>query len=311
MNYAPIALFVYNRPWHTQQTIEALLLNDLAPESEIFIFSDGPKDKDQEEKVQNVRRYIRSINGFKQITIIEREINLGLAQSIIMGVTEIVNRFGRIIVVEDDLVTSPYFLRFMNDALACYTYDERVGSIHAYVYPIKKKLTTCFFLKYAGCWGWATWDRAWRLFEQDGNQLLIEFKKQGTEKKFNFDDSYPFMAMLEDQIAGYNNSWAIRWQASLFLANKLTLHPPCSLVNNIGHDASGVHCKQCHDFSVGLCAAPVNITQQEIKENRQVYKLFKHFFKKFRGYQPPFIRIIRRVLPEIVILFLKKKMRVE
>jgi len=162
---APIVLFVYNRPWHMRQTIEALQKNELAEVSELFIFSDGPKSEADKEKVLEVREYIKTIPGFKSVTLIKRERNIGLAQSIITGVTDVINRYGRIIVLEDDMVTSPYFLKFMNEALEFYKDAEKVVCVHGYIYPIEAKLPETFFLRGADCWGWATWKRGWDLFD--------------------------------------------------------------------------------------------------------------------------------------------------
>ena len=153
---APIALFVYNRPGHTQQTVEALLKNELAMESDLFIFSDAAKSSEIEVKVNAVREFIKSISGFRSLTIIERESNLGLANSIIDGVTNLCNEYGQVIVLEDDLVTSPFFLKYMNDGLNYYRDEEQVISIHGYIYPFDAKLPETFFLRGADCWGWAT-----------------------------------------------------------------------------------------------------------------------------------------------------------
>src|SRR3989338_525512 len=130
MKLAPITVFVYNRPWHIKQTIESLKKNKEAKKSDLFIFSDGPKNEDDQKKVDEVRKYIKKVNGFKMVTIIERQKNLRLANSIIAGVTEIINKYGKIIVLEDDLIASPYFLKFMNKGLDLYKKEERVASIH-------------------------------------------------------------------------------------------------------------------------------------------------------------------------------------
>lgn len=174
---APIVIFVYNRIWHIQQTIESLKENKFAEESEFFIFSDGPKNEKELESIQTVRRFIKKINGFKKTEIIEREKNYGLANNIIDGVTTIVNQYGKIIVLEDDMLTSPYFLKFMNESLDMYENEERVASIHGYIYPIKETLPSTYFIRGADCWGWATWKRAWDLFELDEKKLLDEIKK--------------------------------------------------------------------------------------------------------------------------------------
>jgi len=178
MTQAPIALFVYNRPWHTQKTIEALKKNELADSSELIIFSDGPRNEQAKDKVLEVRNFIKTIIGFKNVKIIEREKNFGLANSIIAGVTEIINEYGKIIVLEDDLVTSPFFLMYMNNALNVYENDDMVASIHAYVYPIKDSLPETFFIRGVDCQGWGTWKRGWKIFEPDGQKLLSEIKKE-------------------------------------------------------------------------------------------------------------------------------------
>ena len=172
MELSPIALFTYNRPVHTRRTVEALQQNRLSAQSSLFIFSDGPKDEKSQIKVQEVRNYLKTIDQFKSVKIIERKNNFGLAANIINGVQEVISTFGKIIVLEDDLVTSPYFLDFMNEGLNYYQGDERVISIHGYVYPVKKKLPEIFFLRGADCFGWATWKRGWDLFQPDGSLLL-------------------------------------------------------------------------------------------------------------------------------------------
>ncbi|WP_082409637.1 glycosyltransferase [Methylomonas koyamae] len=148
MTLAPIVLFVYNRPWHTQKTVEALQNNELALESELIIYSDAPKYEDSKQAVLGVRSYIKSIIGFKKVTIIEREKNWGLAKSIIDGVTTVVNQYGKVIVLEDDLVTSQFFLKFMNEALNFYEGEAKVFHVSGYLYPINnEKLDSTFFFK--------------------------------------------------------------------------------------------------------------------------------------------------------------------
>ena len=242
MTLAPIVLFVYNRLEHTKQTVAALQQNKLAKESELFIYSDAPKNDKYSLHVKNIREYIRTIDGFKQITIIEREKNLGLADSIIDGVTKVVNEYGKIIVLEDDLITSPYFLKFMNEALEMYKNEEKIASIHGYIYPIEG-LPETFFIKGADCWGWATWKEKWAVFESDGQKLLNELNKRKLQKEADFNHSYGYTKMLKDQIKGKNSSWAIRWHMSAFLKNMLTLYSGKSYVQNIGLDVQGTHCQ--------------------------------------------------------------------
>src|SRR5262245_24975653 len=132
MNAAPIALFTYNRPDHTRQTVEALRKNELAEETDLLVFSDAPGRPDDAERVRQVREYVDTISGFKSVRVVARARNLGLAGSIIDGVTQVCGESGRAIVLEDDLVTSPFFLGFMNKALDTYASEDRVGSVHGY-----------------------------------------------------------------------------------------------------------------------------------------------------------------------------------
>lgn len=282
MNIAPIVLFTYNRLEHTKKTVYALQKNTLAKESDLIIFSDGPKDSiKSQESVLELRKYLKTITGFKNIKIIEREKNYGLANSIIDGVTKIINEFGKIIVLEDDLITAPTFLKYMNEALDLYEKDEEVISIHGYIYPTKETLPNTFFIKGADCWGWATWKRGWNMFDTDGKKLLEELKNKKLTKEFDLSGSYPYTKMLEDQIGGKNNSWAIRWYASAFLKNKLTLYPGKSLVQNTGFDSSGTHCSNETDFNNINKIDNVEIKIEKIKteENKIARSLIVKYFK--------------------------------
>ena len=171
---APILLFVYNRPAHVKRAVSSLLQNKLAAESNLFIYSDHAKDEESIEAVKEVREYIRTIEGFKSITIIERKENWGLAKSIIDGVSTQVNKYGRVIVLEDDLVVAPYFLKFMNDSLETYKDETKVGHIQACDFTQDPTLPDTFLVKWTGSRGWATWDRAWKYFNPDGKALLKE-----------------------------------------------------------------------------------------------------------------------------------------
>lgn len=278
MSLAPISLFVYNRLGHTKKTIEALRKNKLASESDLIIFSDAAKNETGAESVKVLREYLKTITGFKSIIIVERSENFGLAKSIISGVTEVISQYGKIIVLEDDLITSPYFLEYMNDALDMYEKDEEVISIHGYVYPVKQKLPETFFLKGADCWGWATWKRGWDLFESDGKKLLAEIKKRKVEKEFDFNGVYPYVQMLKGQILGFNNSWAIRWYASAFLNNKLTLYPGHSLISNSGFDDSGTHTGKTDAFYTTIYNSKIKINRIDLIEDKDSKnKIIKYF----------------------------------
>lgn len=293
MTLAPIVLFVYNRPWHTQQTIEALQKNSLATDSELFIYSDAPKNDSAIPLVKAVREYIKSIKGFKNVSIIERRTNYGLASSIIDGVTRITNEFGKVIVLEDDLVTSPHFLNYMNDGLSLYENDENVASIHGYIYPIDK-LPETFFIKGADCWGWATWKRAWNIFEPDGKVLLEKLTSSGLQNEADFNGSYQYTKMLEDQIIGKNNSWAIRWYMSAFLEDMLTLYPGKSFVENIGNDGSGTHSEETKVFSAIPNACFTELTKINVVENSHCRKRIEEFFLSMK--RNIFYRIYNKII---------------
>ena len=239
---APVVLFAYMRPAHLEATVRSLAANPEAALTRLIVFCDAPKKLEHQARADEVRRFAASIQGFSSVTVVKRDSNWGLAASIIDGVTRVVSEYGRVIVLEDDMVLSPHFLRYMNEALELYANDDRVISVHGYVYPVRQQLPEAFFLRGADCWGWATWRRGWELFNPDGKQLLDELKRKRLINCFNFNGAYPFSRMLKDQIKGKNDSWAIRWHASAFVANKLTIHPGRSLVHNIGNDDSGTHC---------------------------------------------------------------------
>jgi hypothetical protein len=246
---APIALFVYNRPWHTRKTLEALVQNEGADQSYLVIFSDGAKDasnKLEVEAIQEVRTLIREKQWCSSVRIIERQQNWGLAQNIISGVTQLVQDFGKVIVLEDDLVSTPGFLQYMNEALDVYADEPRVGCIHAWTYAMDTSDIphTTFFLPGADCWGWATWKRGWDCFVEDGTQLRQALLDRNLVDVFNRRGTYDYMRMLEDQIRGKNHSWAVRWHASLVIHDKLCLHPAIPLIENIGTDGSGTHFKK-------------------------------------------------------------------
>ena len=297
MNYAPILLFVYNRPNHVQQCVESLKQNTLASESELIIYADGARSATDEESVKQTRTYIHQIDGFKKITFIEREENWGLAKNIIDGVSTQVHTFGRVIVLEDDLVVAPYFLQFMNDALELYKDEPKVGHIQACDFTQDPSLPATFLIKWTGSWGWATWERAWKHFNPDGSFLLEELQRRKLTRRFDFNGKYGFTRMLRRQTEGKNNSWAIRWNASLFLADILSLNVGQSLVQNTGFDGSGTNCG-----GGGLYASLLyqhRLTVQKItpiEENLQARKAFEAYYGRTNSFWAKAIRRIKRTL---------------
>jgi len=294
---APIALFAYNRPWHVAQTIESLKKNELCDLSDLIIFSDGAKDQTSSKKVEEVRRYLKDISGFRSVKVIEREFNFGLGPSIISGVTQVVNEYGRVIVMEDDLVTSNYFLRYMNDALECYENDNEVISIHGYCYPITG-LPETFFLRGADCLGWATWKRGWVHFEGNGSELLRKLEQEKLISRFDLFGAYNFSQMLRDQISGKNSSWAVRWYGSALIKNKLTLYPGQSLVFHIGSDGSGTNCPSSDVLDVILCDRAIKIGSAEVLENLFALRKFQDFLRKISN--PSWISRVKRKIKKAI-----------
>lgn len=276
---SPIVLFVYSRPDHTLRTIEALRRNTLASSSDLIVFSDGARTTDKQANVNEVRNCLKNTEGFRSVTIHHRPHNFGLAKSIIEGVSSVLKEHERVIVLEDDLETSPHFLTYMNEALSKFSEDERVCSIHGYVYPVKNFLPPqAFFLRGADCWGWATWRRAWVHFNPDGRYLLDEINRRQLIKEFDYNGAFPFSKMLKDQIKGTNDSWAIRWHASAFLANKLTLYPARSLVNNIGCDRSGEHSDSTNIYNQELSPTPIDLRNVDVIPSAPASEAFEDYF---------------------------------
>jgi GT2 family glycosyltransferase len=312
MNLAPLVLFTYNRLWHTKQTVEALQKNLFAEQSNLFIFSDGPKTDKDEPKVKEVREYLKTIKGFKNIEIIERDKNLGLANNIIDGVTKIVNEYGRIIVLEDDVVTSPYFLKYMNEALNFYENNEKVMHISGYMYSIERKgLPDVFFLKPTTCsGGWATWKRAWKYFEKNPEKQIKLLDKEQI-KDFNLNNSYDYWSQIILNYQGKLNTWAIFWYLSVYLNKGLSLHPRESLTKNIGTDESGTHTtsKDKDFFETELSFKESWQFPEEIMEHPLARRHLEDFFNKMK---PPFWkRMASKFLPEGVKKFLKSRFKLK
>lgn len=292
---APIALFTYNRPIHTRQTIDALLKNEYASGSDLIIFSDAPKNDADGDGVRQTRAYLKGITGFRSINLIKRAENMGLAANIIDGVTQVVNEYGRIIILEDDLLTSSYFLKYMNEALTMYEDVDEVISVHGYVYPIKRQLPENFFLIHTDSLGWGTWKDKWVYFNPNGEELLRQLTQKRLLRQFNFDGSYDFAKMLRRQIKGENNSWAIRWYASAFLENKLSLFPGRSLVFHNGGDNTGTNCVYESWLDVDLSESPINLRPQlPLIESIEARHAYVDFFRSLRI--PIFVRIRNRLI---------------
>ena len=285
MNLAPIVLFIYNRPQHTLKTLEALMQNELAEKSELFIYCDGPKPnakKEDLDKIDAVHTIILKKQWCKKVHIIKAEVNKGLANSIVAGVTEIVNRYGKIIVLEDDIVTSKGFLRYMNEALNLYENEPKIMHIGSYLPHTNshKKLPETFLSRFMSCWGWATWKTSWNKANWNESELYEQIKDPKVRNEFNLEGVLNFHEQLENNIDGSINTWAIKWFASIFLCNGLCLYPSHSFTKNIGFDGTGENCdlldikerKGGRDF--------IKVTKIKIEES----SLGKRYLKRYYIY---------------------------
>jgi len=235
---APIALFVYRRPEHTRRAVEALKANEESKRSPLFIFSDGAASPAYEPAVQEVRDYIQGIDGFASVTLVERERNLGLANSIVAGVTQLCDQSGRVIVVEDDLIVTPGFLDYMNTALDRYADEERVMQIAGHMFPVDMSDVgrDAVFLPITTSWGWGTWARSWRHMKRGRESYDWIVASNDRRHKFDANGSFPYLAMLRDNVDGKISSWAIEWYASVFRMQGMTLFPVRTLVSNTGDE---------------------------------------------------------------------------
>jgi len=253
---APIVLFVYNRPEHTRKTVESLVANELAHDSQLFIFSDGAKNEADSAPVEEVRRYIRAIEGFRSVTIIQRELNSGLAQSVISGVSEIFQTYDRQIVMEDDLLTTADFLTFMNEMLDQYEREPKIFSVSGFNFAVQVPEDygyDAFCSHRSSSWGWGTWKSRWERADwnvSDYAEFRVDKNQQKLLNRGGSDLSY----MLGLQMAGTVDSWAIRWAYAHFKQDAVAMLSAVSRVYNIGLDGSGVHCRRESIFQSSLAS---------------------------------------------------------
>lgn len=290
---APIVLFVYNRLEHTIETVNALKKNYLAEHSDLFIFSDAAKSKKEIKNVNQVRNYIKNINGFNKIIIYEKKNNIGLADSIIDGVSFIINKYKKVIVLEDDLITSRYFLTYLNDALNYHFENRKIMSISGYSFPIeipKNYNYDVYIFHRCMSWGWATWKDRWDNVDWGTQNIIENLKIENFKKKFSRggEDLYP---MLINQLKGKVDSWAIRWCLHHFKNNSVCLYPVSSFVKNIGFDGSGVHCGVDSSFkSVILQNKKISV-----KFNNQLNTSIVSEIKKIHLSKPTIKKIFSRI----------------
>lgn len=306
MNTAPIIVFAYNRPDHLRKTLTWLGQNELADQSTLYVFCDGPKPNTTDEqltKVENARKVAHElavVPTFKEVHIIEREENLGLGTSVITGVTEIINKHGRAIVLEDDLLTSPFFLTYMNRALELYEEEDRVMHVSAYMWPHRGSLPDTFFSDIPNSWGWATWSRAWKYFCKDSDFLYHMFEHRWEE--FNKFGGDLLQKQLVENYNGRLSTWYIKWYSMILLRNGLTLYPGKSLIGHIGMDGSGTNCSPSNSFNEDHLALDLKIEKRPLEINHRAGKEIFAFYQG-RWYN----RRRRRKLMNDILRFLRLK----
>jgi hypothetical protein len=242
--FAPIALFAFRRPNHLHRTVQSLLSNSLASQSDLYVFCDGPRTTSDAILVNEVRGYAKGIRGFRSLTVIEQSENLGLATSIYNGVSKLCDEYGKVIVVEDDLFLNREFLAFLNQGISLYSKNPKVYQISGYMYPLthsNRLICDSFFLPVVSCWGWATWSSAWQDFNL-GKPTCSEFlATRESRRRFNLDGAYNYYQLLVDQKKGRAKSWGVLWYEHVFSKDGVVLYPRHSLVTNVGCDGSGVN----------------------------------------------------------------------
>lgn len=290
MELAPIVLFVYNRPALTLSTLQHLSENREAAESTLYVYCDGPKKNAGPEQlalVREARDIVRSRQWCGKVIVLEAEKNKGLATSVIDGVTEVIARHGKVIVLEDDLAVSPYFLRYMNDALVKYEQAEKMIAIHGYLYPIAMPAgyqPSTFMIRDPGCWGWATWQRAWEKFEPDTEKVIAAIKAKGLKAEFDFWGGYPFFRMLHQHKHGKVSSWAVRWRATAYLNDMLTLYPVKSLVRHDGNVAAATHHFTDNDYTyTEIYREKIPVEDIPVSNSLPIEKKFGIFLRRYAG----------------------------
>ena len=301
MSLAPVVLFTYNRPEHTRATVEALKANSGASETDLHIYSDGPKNAAQANSVMQVRSYLRTIDGFKSVALVEREHNMGLAASVIAGVTELLASNPAAIVVEDDLLTTPGFLNFMNGALTTYAGRREIFSVTGYNYPlpIPTDYPEDAYLSYrSSSWGWGTWPDRWSKVDWQVSDYDEFVKDPMARKRFarGGDDLLP---MLRKQLNGELNSWSIRFEYAHCKYDALCLHPIRSRLRNIGFDGSGIHCGVSNEYDAELDDGGRGFTlRPDLEIDPLILRIFDQRFRSPRIAANPLSllkRVVRRV----------------
>ncbi len=274
---AGIVVFAFNRPDHVRRALDALEANPEAAASDVVVFIDGPRDNEHDALLTTqVAEEVARPRRFRSLSIVKRPSNLGLSNSITSGISQALESFESIVVVEDDIVVSPAFLSYMNDGLTRFRDDHRVVSIHGYSYPVG--ISSPFFLRGADCWGWGTWRRGWDIYRSNAVDLLAELYERELSELFDFEGAYSYTNQLIHHIVGVVDSWDTAWYASAFLADKLTLYPGQTLVKNIGFDGSGTNASRTNRFSDELAQTAPDLSAVEVRESEGARGAFESFF---------------------------------
>lgn len=276
---SPIVLFAYKRLEHTKQTVSTLAQNHLAAESELICFCDGPRERADIPAVDAVRAYLKTVTDFKRVTVIEREKNYGLAASVISGVSDVLREHPNLIVLEDDMLTSPHFIRYMNDGLNKYERVKEVGTIQAYTLPVED-MPDFYFMLGADCWGWATWRDRWSLLQTDALDLLRKLYQRRELVRYDTNGAAGQLNILLGQLRGQVSSWHALWYATTFLHGKLALHPRESFIENIGADGSGTHVGGGDLIPTLLAGEYSGELPEQISENTAIANTFHDLWEK-------------------------------
>jgi hypothetical protein len=285
---APVALFVHSRVDHTRRTLAALAKNNRARETPLYVFADAARNAREMPAVQAVRKLVSAASGFKSVEVIERERNLGLARNIVDGVTSVIQRHGKVIVLEDDLVTGCHFLEFLNDALDRYADESRVWHINAWTYPIDVGANgRPFFTSVMECWGWATWADRWAHFQKNPDEVLRSFTPDQV-RRFNINGGYNYWEDVKRNAHGTMNTWAVFWYATIFRRGGLCLSPPQSHVVNIGIDGSGANSGSADIYAATVVSGTYDeCWPTEMAANENAFQAIGSFLSKQR---PPLWR---------------------
>ncbi len=303
MPAAPIAIFAFRRPELTARLLHTLLANPEAAQSTVYAFCDGARREEDVEAVARTRRVIAEA-GLPRLELVERPVNMGLAANVVDGVTRLCEAHGRAIVLEDDLILSPRFLRYMNEALDRYEGEPRVHAVSGFMYPVEHGAAhDALFLPFISSWGWATWARAWRGFDPTAAAAAAVLADRATRRRFDLDGAYGFSRMLRRQLAGKSDSWAIRWYLSVFAAGGLSLFPARSLVENGGFDGDSTHCRGPRPAHAAAEAADHVVTRfPPVEVDEVAFRAVRAVLRADSTLLARVLRRVRRHLPRLAAL---------